>query len=78
MARGLLEGGEGKGKEEERTIIIIITNDHLLDLSVPTHLTPKILVKRIEMVLQLTRIHFVLRIIRRVLVEVGQEDGLRI
>lgn len=30
------------------------------------------------MILQLRRVHFVLGVVRRVLIEVGQEDGLRI
>jgi len=54
------------------TIIIIITNDYLLRLSILAHLAPKVLIERIEVVLQLTRIHLVLGIVGWVLVEVGE------
>ena len=67
-----------RGKRGQHTIIIIITNHHLLNLPIFTHLAPEILIKRIEMVLQLTRVHLVLRIIRRVLVQVRQEDRLAV
>lgn len=62
----------------EHTIIIIITNNHLLDLAELAHLAPKVLVERIKVVLQLARIHLILRIVGGVLVEVGKENGLRV
>lgn len=52
-------------------IIIIITHNHLLDLAELAHLAPEVLVKGIEVVLQLAGIHLVLRVVRWVLVEVG-------
>jgi hypothetical protein len=60
------------------TIIVIITDYHLFNFSKLAHLTPEILVERIEVVLQLTRVHLVLRIVCWILVEVWQEDGLRV
>jgi hypothetical protein len=54
------------------TVIIVITNYNLLQLAILAHLTPEILIKGIKVVLQLHRIHLVLRIVRWVLVEVGQ------
>jgi len=59
-------------------IIIVIANHHLLDLAKLAHLTPEVLVEGIKVILQLTRIHLVLGIVRRVLIEVGEEDGLRV
>lgn len=60
------------------TIIVIVAYHNLLDLAVFAHLTPKILIERVEMVLQLAWIHFILRIVRRVLVEIREEDSLRV
>jgi hypothetical protein len=69
-------------KERERkkahTIIIIITNNHFLNLPKLTHLAPEILIKSIEVILQLTSIHLVLGIVGGVLVQVWEEDGLRV
>ena len=65
----------GTGKH---TVIVVITNNHLLDLPKLTHLAPKVLVKCIEVVLQLTGIHLDLRIVRRILVKVWQQNGLRV
>lgn len=62
--------------KKKRTIIVVITNDHLLGLPIFAHLAPEILVEGVEVVLQLARIHLVLGVVGRVLVEVGQEDGL--
>ena len=66
----------GVGGGKVLTVIIIITNNHLLNLPKLAHLAPKVLIKRIKVILQLTCIHLILRIIGRVLVEVGQENGL--
>lgn len=52
------------------TIIIIIAYYQLLQLSVLAHFTPDVLIKCIEVILQLARIHLVLRIVGRVLVHV--------
>lgn len=72
------ERGEGRGKRAgrrmggglgiERTIIIIIANDHLLHLAVPAHLAPKILVEGVEMVLQLAGVHLIFWVVGWVLV----------
>lgn len=59
-----------------RTVIIVITNHHLLRLAVLAHLAPKVLVEGVKVVLQLARVHFVFWIVGRVLVEVWQQDGL--
>ena len=70
----------GKSRREEKalTIVIIITNHHLLGLAVFAHFAPKVLVEGVKVVLQLARVHLVLGVVGRVLVEVGQEDGLRV
>ena len=65
-------------EDEIRTIIVVVAYHNFLNLTVFAHLAPKILIKRIEMILQLTRVHLVLRIVCRVLVEVREEDGLRV
>ena len=65
-------------KREEPTIIIIIAHHHLLRLPVLAHLAPKVLVKGVKVVLQLAGVHLVLGVVGRVLVQVGQEDGLRV
>jgi len=59
-------------------IIVIVTNDHLLNLAKLAHLAPEILVESIEVVLQLTSVHLDLRIVGWVLVQVGEKDGLRV
>lgn len=67
-----------KKEGEELTIIIIITNNHLLNLPKLAHLAPKVLIKRIKVILQLTRIHLVLRIVGWVLVKVWEQDSLAV
>jgi len=62
----------------DQMIIIIITNHDLLNLSKLTHLTPKVFIKSIKVILQLRSIHLVLGIVGGVLVEVGQQDGLAV
>ena len=61
-----------------RTIIVVVTHHHLLRLAILAHLAPKILVERIEVVLQLAWVHLVFGVVGRVLVQVWQEDGLGI
>ena len=70
----MCRGGWG----EALTIVIVVANHHLLGLAVLAHLAPKVLVEGVEVVLQLARVHLVLGVVGRVLVEVGQEDGLRV
>ena len=71
------EKGKGR-KEQTRTIVVVVANDHLLRLAVLAHLAPKVLVEGVEVVLQLARVHLVFRIVGRVLVQVGEEDRLRV
>lgn len=58
------------------TIIVIVAHDNLLQFAILAHLAPKVLVECIKVILQLHRIHLVLWVVRWILVEVGQEDGL--
>ena len=51
-----------------RTIIIIVADDDLFNLAVLAHLTPEILIERVEVVLQLARIHLDFWVVCRVLV----------
>jgi hypothetical protein len=60
------------------TIIVIVTHHNLLDLAVLAHLAPEILVESVKMVLDLARIHLVLGVVCRVLVEIRQENCLRV
>ena len=71
-------GKRGGKRGAQPTIVVVVANDHLLGLAVLAHLAPKVLVEGVEVVLQLARVHLVLRVVGRVLVEVGQEDGLRV
>ena len=65
-------------REGGPTVIVIITHDYLFYLSELAHLAPEVLVEGIEVVLQLACVHLDLGVVRRVLVEIGQEDGLRV
>jgi hypothetical protein len=79
MGRGVeVDCKAHKQTAEKLTIVIIIANHHLLNLAILAHFAPEILVKRIEMILQLAGIHLVLGVVGRVLVEVGEEDRLRV
>ena len=60
------------------TVIVVVTDDDLLNLAVLAHLTPEVLVEGVEVVLQLLRVHLALGVVCGVLVEVGEEDGLRV
>lgn len=66
----------GKKGGIKRTIIIVITDHHLLRLAVLAHLAPEILVEGVKVVLQLARVHLVFGVVGRILVQVRQEDGL--
>lgn len=63
-------------RSTELTVVVVVTDYHLLYLAVLAHLAPEILVECVEVVLQLTGVHLGLRIIGRVLVEIGEQDGL--
>jgi hypothetical protein len=65
----------GKGR---LTIIVVVTNNKLLQFAVFAKLTPDIFVEGVEVVLQLRRIHSIFRIVSRVLVEVGHQDRLAV
>jgi hypothetical protein len=71
------EKNEGRGKGE-LTVIIVITHNHLFDLTELAHLAPEVLVEGIKVILQLTGIHLVLRVVRWVLVEVREQDSLAV
>ena len=60
----------------DQMIVIVVADDDFLDLAVLAHLGPEVFVEGVEVVLELGGVHFVLRVVGRVLVEVGQEDGL--
>ncbi len=62
------EGRRGGRTKKGHTIIIIITNHHLLNLAILAHLAPKVLIERIEVVLKLTRVHLVLWVVGGVLI----------
>jgi hypothetical protein len=61
-----------------RTVIVVIADDDLLNLAILAHLAPDILVKSIEMVLDLARVHLVLWVVGGILVEIWHQDGLRV
>ena len=63
---------------EGLTVVVIITHHDFLWFTVLAHLAPKIFVKGVEVVLQLAGVHLVFRIVGGVLIEVGEENGLRI
>jgi len=70
--------GRWKKGGHELTIIVVIAYHNLLDLAVLAHLAPEILVEGVEVVLQLARVHLVLGVVRWVLVQVRQQDRLRV
>jgi hypothetical protein len=61
-----------------RTVVVVVTDNNLFNLAVLAHLTPEILVKGVKVVLQLLGVHVGLGVVCGVLVEVGEEDGLRV
>lgn len=63
---------------EVHVLIVIIAHDHLLNLTELAHLAPEVLVEGVKVVLQLRRVHLVLGVVGWVLVQVRQQDGLRI
>ena len=69
---------EGVGFWRGRTIIVVVADHYLLDLAVFAHLAPEVFVEGVEVVLQLRCVHLVLGIVGWILVEVGEEDGLRV
>lgn len=59
-------------------VIVVVAYNDLFDLAVLAHLAPEVLVEGVEMVLELRWRHLVARRVGRVLVEVGEEDGLAV
>jgi hypothetical protein len=62
----------------ERTVVVVVTDYNLLNLAVLAHLTPEILVEGVKVVLELLRVHVGLGVVCGVLVEIGEENGLRV
>jgi hypothetical protein len=60
------------------TIVVVVAHDQLLDQPVLAQLAPDVLVEGVKVHLHLLRVHLVLRIVGRVLVQVGQQDRLRV
>lgn len=78
MVSLLTQNLEGKLAAAGLTIVVVIAHDNFLNLAKLAHFAPKVLIEGVKMVLQLARIHLDLGVVCRVLVEVGQEDGLRV
>lgn len=74
----LPRGERWDGRDRKRTIVIVVAYHNLLDLAVLAHLAPEILVEGVEVVLQLARVHLVLGVVGWVLVQVRQQDRLRV
>ena len=62
----------------DEMVVVVVADDDLLDLAVLAHFAEEVLVEGVKVVLQLRRIHLVLRVERRVLVQVWQQDRLAI
>lgn len=62
----------------DEVVVVVVADDELLELAVLAHLAPDVLVEGVEVVLQLRRVHAVLRVEGRVLVQVGHQDRLRV
>jgi hypothetical protein len=60
------------------TVIVVVAHHQLLDQSILAQLAPNILVEGVEVHLHLLRVHLVLRVVRRVLVQVREQDGLAV
>jgi hypothetical protein len=60
------------------TVVVVVANDQLFELTVLAQLTPYVLVESVEMVLHLASVHFVLGVVCRVLVHVRHKNGLRV
>jgi hypothetical protein len=61
-----------------RTVVVVVAYDQLLDEAVLAQLAPDVLVEGVKVHLHLLRVHLVLGVVGRVLVEVGQQDRLRV
>jgi hypothetical protein len=68
----------GEWRKGRLTVVVIVADYDLFNLAVLAHLTPEVLVEGVKVVLQLLGVHVALRVVCGVLVEVGEEDGLRV
>ena len=55
---------------EKLTVVVIVAYHDLFHLAVFTHLAPKVLIEGVKMILQLTRVHLILRVESGILIEV--------
>jgi len=62
----------------DQVVIVVVAHHQLLQLAVVAQLAPDVLVKGVEVVLQLRRIHLVLSVKAWVVVEIREENCLRI
>lgn len=62
----------------DEVVIVVVAYDELLELAVLAALTPDVFVESVKVVLQLARVHAVLGVKGRVLVQVRHEDRLRV
>lgn len=63
---------------EELTIVVVVAHNQLLHQAVLAQLAPDVLVEGVKVHLHLLRVHLVLGVVRRVLVEIGQQNRLRV
>lgn len=62
----------------DQVVVVVVAHDELLELAVLAHLAPYVLVEGVEVVLQLRRVHAVLGVEGRVLVQVRHQDRLAV
>jgi len=60
------------------TIVVVVAYYELFDESVLAQLAPDVLVEGVEVHLHLLGVHLVLWVVRRVLIQVRQQDGLAV
>jgi hypothetical protein len=61
-----------------RTIIVVVAHHQLLHQAVLAQLAPDVLVEGVEVHLHLLRIHLILGVVGRVLVQIRQQNRLRV
>lgn len=62
----------------DQVVVVIVADHELLELAVLAHLAPDVLVKGVEVVLELRGVHAVLGVEGGVVVQVGHQDRLRV
>lgn len=62
----------------DQVVVVVVAHDQLLQLAVFAHLAPDVLVEGVKVVLQLRRVHAVLGVEGRVVVQVRHQDRLRV